>query len=120
MKTFFLILLSIFYIQSSAQECKSAILLEPIDFKNHISNQEVQIIDVRTAREYNFGHMEGAINTDVLKYEEFKLKTNDLDKEKPVYIYCRSGNRSVLAAKTLCALGFKEVYDLKGGYLTWL
>lgn len=42
-----------------------------------------------------------------------------LDKEKPVYIYCRSGGRSGKAAKQLADEGFTEIYDLDGGILEW-
>jgi rhodanese-related sulfurtransferase len=42
-----------------------------------------------------------------------------LDASKPVYLYCRSGNRSGKAAKILVTLGFNEIYDLRGGYTSW-
>jgi rhodanese-related sulfurtransferase len=42
-----------------------------------------------------------------------------LDKEIPIYLYCRSGGRSNKAARQLISLGFKEIYDLQGGYLGW-
>ena len=42
-----------------------------------------------------------------------------LDKEKPVYLYCRSGKRSASAAEKLKEAGFTEVYNLKGGILAW-
>ncbi len=44
---------------------------------------------------------------------------NKLNKDEPLYIYCRSGNRSGKAASKLKELGFKEVYDLQGGVLDW-
>lgn len=71
---------------------------------------EYVIIDVRTKEEYNEGHLVDAIN---IPYDEIDEDT-DLDKDKIVFVYCRSGNRSSIAYKTLNKLGY-EVYDL-GGY----
>ena len=42
-----------------------------------------------------------------------------LDKSKPVLLYCSAGGRSAKASKIFDSLGFKEIYDLKGGYLSW-
>ena len=42
-----------------------------------------------------------------------------LDKNKPVYMYCRTGSRSRTAARKLLAMGFEKVFDLKGGYMHW-
>ena len=42
-----------------------------------------------------------------------------LDKEKPIAVYCKSGGRSGGASKLLLELGFKEIYDLEGGILNW-
>jgi rhodanese-related sulfurtransferase len=42
-----------------------------------------------------------------------------LDKKNPIYLYCRSGNRSKKSADILIKLGFSEVYDLKGGFVEW-
>jgi rhodanese-related sulfurtransferase len=42
-----------------------------------------------------------------------------ISKDKPVAVYCRSGKRSQRAAETLSGMGYKVIYDLKGGYLAW-
>lgn len=78
------------------------------------------MLDVRTSREYHLGHIEGAILAVVSNNQGFVSKLSALDKNSPVYIYCRSGFRSKTAAQLLCESGFNLVYDLKGGYLTWL
>ena len=88
------------------------------EFKEGLSNNEVQLIDVRTPKEYEQDHIENAILIDFFS-EDFKSKIQELDKEKPVYLYCRSGNRSGKASKILADLGFAEIVDLKGGYLAW-
>ncbi len=78
-----------------------------------------QLIDVRTAREYNGGHIENAINIDFLSTDfEEKIQTQ-LDKSKPVFVYCQVGGRSTRAVAVLKKQGFKAIYELKGGYAIW-
>ena len=68
------------------------------------------IVDVRTSEEYKEGHVKGAIN---IPYDEIKENV-ELDKEKTILVYCRSGRRSKVAYDQLTSLGY-EVYDL-GAY----
>lgn len=81
------------------------------------SEKEIILLDVRTKEEYDTGHIKDSIliPVDNLKQEaEGKLK----DKEAPIFVYCRSGNRSTAAAKILVELGYKNVYNL-GGINKW-
>lgn len=88
------------------------------EFKEFIANPDVQLVDVRTAEEYNAGHIPGSINIDVLKgYEELAAT---LDSERPVALYCRSGRRSENAGWVLEKAFFRNVVDLKGGYNEWV
>lgn len=104
----------------NAQQLDQIKVLEPSDFQNAIStNKTFQLIDVRTKREYASGHIKNAINVDVFDKNTFVKYFEKLDKNKPIYIYCRSGNRSQRAAKILVKMGFEEIIDLKGGYLNW-
>ena len=93
-------------------------ILDYMDFKNQIVNN-VQLIDVRTSEEFNAGHIDGAINIDFKNEEVFYQSFQRLDKKNPVYVYCRSGNRSKKSADKLLEMGFSKVYDLKGGYIDW-
>ncbi|MEO5790268.1 MAG: rhodanese-like domain-containing protein [Gelidibacter sp.] len=102
----------------TAQQNKAYKILDVQNFKDSISNKEVQLIDVRTPDEYNSGHIKDAKNIDFYS-AEFTEEFNKLDKQKPVYIYCRSGSRSKQSAVKLSAMGFKEIYDLKGGFLNY-
>ena len=88
------------------------------EFKEFIANPDVQLVDVRTAEEYNEGHIPGSINIDVLKGHEELAAT--LDSERPVALYCRSGRRSENAGWVLEKAFFKNVVDLKGGYNEWV
>ena len=84
------------------------------------SLKDVQLLDVRTPQEYAGGHIDGAVNMDVLNATVFEEAIEKLDPSKPVMLYCRSGRRSQTAAAKLAALGFQEIYDLKGGYTSWV
>ena len=88
------------------------------EFKEFIDNPDVQLVDVRTAEEYNAGHIPGSINIDVLKGHEELAAT--LDPERPVALYCRSGRRSETAGWVLEKVFFRNVVDLKGGYNEWV
>lgn len=74
----------------------------------------IQIVDSRTPNEYDFLHIEGAINID-FNNPDWKKHLSKLDKNKPVYIYCLSGSRSSDMMKALQEEGYKEVYNLGGG-----
>jgi rhodanese-related sulfurtransferase len=78
----------------------------------------VQLIDVRTPAEFKQGHIKGALNIDVTD-ASFEKDLEQLNKNKPVYIYCRSGQRSNTAAKKMAQAGFDTLYDLKGGINNW-
>jgi rhodanese-related sulfurtransferase len=93
-------------------------LLDVAAFKKGIVNPEIQLIDVRTPKEFEEGHLENATLIDYFS-SNFKETLLILDKEKPLYLYCKSGGRSGKASKILVELGFKEIYDLKGGYKAW-
>ena len=88
-------------------------------YKKAIAANDVQLVDVRTIEEYNAGHIENAINIDFFDQANFNENFADFNREKPMYLYCRSGNRSQRAAKKLLEIGFKKIYDLKGGYKAW-
>jgi len=103
----------------NAQQSDKIEILDAINFKEAIIEKDVQLIDVRTVREFNSGHIEGAINVDFFLRNNFLKYFKTLDKDKPIYLYCRSGVRSQNSAKVLVQLGFNEIYDLKGGILAW-
>ncbi|MEO8934529.1 MAG: rhodanese-like domain-containing protein [Xanthomarina sp.] len=111
-----LLISSVFSAQ--AQEKDNIVLLNLTDFRTQIENKEVQLIDVRTPEEFKEGHIEGALNIDYYS-DDFSNNFNKLDKEKPVYLYCRSGSRSHKSAIKLSEMGFKTLYDLEGGYLNY-
>ena len=77
-----------------------------------------QLIDVRTLEEFSQGHLKNDQNICVTD-SDFEESIAKLDKNQPIYLYCRSGKRSAKAAEILKDLGFKEIYDMEGGILKW-
>tara|TARA_R110002051_G_scaffold48308_2_gene95354 strand:- start:108365 stop:108712 length:348 start_codon:yes stop_codon:yes gene_type:complete len=94
-------------------------VLNKNEYATQIVTNNIKPIDVRTASEYNSGHINKAINVDFFSPSNFKSYFEKLDKFKPVYVYCRSGARSQKAARKLVNMGFTQVFDLKGGYNAW-
>jgi rhodanese-related sulfurtransferase len=77
-----------------------------------------QVLDVRTAEELQGGFIPNAVNIDF--YEtDFDKQLESLDKNKAVFVYCAAGGRSGQAMSKMKSLGFKEVYNLSGGFGTW-
>lgn len=73
------------------------------------------LIDVRTPKEFEAGHLDNAVNIDWFT-NDFVEKFKTADKGKPVYVYCKMGGRSAKAAHVLDSLGFEKVINLEGGY----
>jgi thioredoxin len=90
------------------------------EFEKGISNKDaVQVLDVRTPGEYQSGHIANALQADWKDSSEFNRRIAFIDKNKPVYVYCLAGGRSAAAAKQMRRMGYKEVYELKGGTNAW-
>jgi rhodanese-related sulfurtransferase len=87
------------------------------EFKQLIEKGNGAIIDVRTPGEYTRGNIEGSKNINIAG--NFSQEIQKLDKNKPVYVYCAVGGRSSRAMQMMNQMGFKEVYNLMGGYNAW-
>lgn len=77
-----------------------------------------QLIDVRTPGEYADGHLTNALNFD-WNGAAFETQIKNLDKQKPVFVYCLSGGRSGSAAAKMRNEGFAAVYEMNGGMMKW-
>lgn len=88
------------------------------EFDKEIKADSVQLLDVRTPQEYTEEHIDGALNIDVQSDDFQKMAEKDLSKDSTIFVYCRSGRRSMDAAKILTKLGYKVV-NLKGGVIEW-
>lgn len=87
-------------------------------FAAYIATPNVVLLDVRTANEFNEGHLENAINIDIKQGDFMEKAKETLPVTKTIAVYCRSGKRSASAAMQLAEEGYKVV-NLKGGILAW-
>ncbi|MDD5033952.1 MAG: thiosulfate sulfurtransferase GlpE [Methylococcaceae bacterium] len=81
-----------------------------------LKREGLAIFDMRDQASFSQEHIEGALFLSNANLEEVILKT---PKDKPVLIYCYHGNASQTGAQIFTDFGFKEVYDLVGGYEAW-
>ena len=100
----------------TAQSSKFA-TVDVEEFAKVIADTAVVRLDVRTPQEYAEGHIDDAINIDVLS-DSFADKAARLPKNRTIALYCRSGNRSKKAAAILADKGYK-VIELATGYNGW-
>ncbi|WP_168194543.1 rhodanese-like domain-containing protein [Antarcticibacterium arcticum] len=108
------------FISCNSKEDKREVTVIKVDEAKTILAEDpnVIILDVRTPEEFQEGHIEGAVLINFFD-DNFEQQVAMLDKDKPVVIYCRSGNRSNKAGKILTDLGFSEIYDMEDGYVGW-
>lgn len=117
--TLFVILMTMSAVQISGCNGNEKIVSVPApEFDKAIKADSVQLLDVRTPQEYAEGYIDGALNIDVQSDDFQKMAEKDLSKDSTIFVYCRSGRRSMDAAKILTKLGYKVV-NLKGGVIEW-
>ena len=85
-------------------------------YKMLSSNKDYFILDVRSKEEFDSGHIEGAY---LIPVSELENRLAELSKDKPIIVYCRSGNRSTSAVNILLEKGFKEIFNMTGGITEW-
>ncbi|HHY0839024.1 TPA: MBL fold metallo-hydrolase [Bacillus thuringiensis] len=87
-----------------------------IELYRHIKDRSVKVIDVRSKKEWEEGHLHDAIHITLGNLFE---KIDSIPKDCPIVLQCRTGLRSAIAASILQKAGIKEVVNLKGGFLEW-
>ncbi len=93
--------------------------LSPDEFEKGMKTAGAQVLDVRTAKEFNSGHLPHSLWADWTDKNEFNRRIQSVDKDRPVYVYCLSGGRSSAAAAWMRANGFSKVLELQGGVNAW-
>ena len=92
--------------------------LDAAQFKEHIASNPGIVLDVRTPQEVAQGTLPKAEHINIHD-ANFAERAGGLNKEQPIYVYCKAGGRSARACKQLVSLGFKDVYNLSGGITAW-
>jgi rhodanese-related sulfurtransferase len=117
-----LLIVLLFSISSFAQDKKAVDekdVLTPKDFQSKLSSTpNAVLLDVRTPEEVAQGKIQGSVNID-FNNTDYKKEIESLDKDKTYFVYCAKGGRSSKAYAIMKSSGFKNVYDLDGGYSAW-
>ena len=115
----FFLILSFAILSCKGQPTKKIESVAPKVFAEKIkATSNAQILDVRTPEEFASEHIDKATNINWLG-DDFVTNVENLDKSKPVFVYCKSGGRSAKASAKLAELGFKTIYELQGGIMKW-
>lgn len=109
-------------LQAEEESISAAPKIEVTAARDYVAqHDDAIIVDVRTPAEFNMSHITGAVNVDV-QDDDFASMVAALDKDKTYLVHCTrnpAGGRSERALEALQALGFKNLYNLEGGYLAW-
>ena len=101
------------------QQVAEVQVITPSAFKKLLeTSPKAVLVDVRTPGEFERGSITGAINLD-FRAPDFKDQLAQLPKDQPIFLYCSVGGRSKHSANLLEKMGFREIYDLDGGYTRW-
>jgi len=106
------------FVVGCAQNNKTASTVSAQDFQSAIAKPGTQILDVRTASEFNAGHISNALQANWNDAKEFASRTQYLNKQNTVYVYCQAGGRSAAAQAYLIEKGY-SVVNLEGGMSNW-
>jgi rhodanese-related sulfurtransferase len=90
----------------------------PEEMQAILETEDMQLVDVRTPKEYKEGHIKNSQNIDY-NSPTFDEDISKLDKTKPVILYCKSGKRSAKCSEKLIKAGFEKIYELEGGITEW-
>jgi len=111
-----LLLLSFFLLNCNQKQVVKTITT--LELKALLAKEKIQLLDVRSPKEVSDGFIETALFANYFDADFVAQAVQQLDASKPVYLYCRSGNRSGKSAIILKEKGF-EVYNVLGGYKMW-
>ena len=101
---------------SMAAEPKNISIDETASLLN--KDKDVVVLDVRTPKEFQAGHIKGATNIN-FQDKDFADRVAKLDKSKTYVIHCAAGGRSARACKKMDGLNFSKLYNLEGGMGAW-
>lgn len=108
-------LTTVFFVSAQQPTIKN---VNSTEFKKLITKKDGILLDVRTLYEFERGHLKDAYQ---LNYYSFSFKENLLllSKDKPIYVYCRTGYRSKRTTEILIKNGYTKVYNLQYGIKEW-
>lgn len=104
--------------QPAATQATPVSLVSPSEFQQLLTSKPGVLLDVRTPGEYKKGHLKSARLLDIFS-DDFEAQINALDRNATYYVYCASGGRSAEACELMQKKGFKQCYDMDGGFSNW-
>jgi rhodanese-related sulfurtransferase len=120
--TFLAGLLALTSVQAGGEAADAVAKIDVNSAQEYVAQHEnAVILDVRTPAEYDMSHITGAMNVNV-QNEDFASMVAGLDKDKTYLVHCTknpANGRSARALETLQELGFRNLYNLDGGYIAW-
>ncbi|MBT8271560.1 MAG: rhodanese-like domain-containing protein [Flavobacteriaceae bacterium] len=117
-KIVYLLLLSLVMLSCETESNSEVEMITPEEMHEIAKMENVQLVDIRTPKEFRAGYVEGFQNIDYFS-NTFQRDLQQLDKTKPVIVVCRSGRRSAKCSKKMVKAGFVKIYDLEGGLTKW-
>jgi len=114
------ILIFILFLACQTNKAQTIQIVDKAVIKTQVIGKKVQLIDVRTPEEYAAGNIDNAVNYNIANEDTFLIQIQKLNKNLPVYLYCKAGVRSNKAAKLLEEEGFTKIFDYAGGYSDWI
>ena len=119
---YFLSLIFVLFFFGCANLSTIPLEMEPVQVSKMLETDpkhlNLLILDVRTPKEFDQGHIEKAVNIDFYS-STFKKDLSRLDRKKNYLVYCRSGNRSMQTLNIMKELGFRNVASITGGIIKW-
>lgn len=116
--TLFVVLLGMLIFTEMRRGALGYKTLTPSDAVRLMNSEKAVLLDVRDESEFRAGHILNAQHVPLALLES-RLGELDADRDRPVIVYCRTGQRSAKASFILNKHGFKKVYNLGGGMLAW-
>lgn len=86
----------------------------PVTQVRSLVEEQAFIVDVREKGEYEAGHLKGSVN---IPLSELRERTDEIPKDRPVYLHCRSSQRSYNALMALQGRGYENVVNISGSFL---
>ena len=112
------LLIGIFPLSAQEVPVDSCRSLDAKDFSIRMQTYEnLLLIDTRTFEEFAEARMPGAILVE--STSKLAEMADSLDLDRPIFLYCENNQRSPVACQVLCEMGFRNVYNLKGGLNEW-
>lgn len=119
MKQYFLLVLLLISVAACSQSADGKYhQADNKAFTAQMKNENAVILDVRTPEEYAAGHIPHAILIN-FNAPDFAARIDSLNKSKTYLVYCAAGGRSAKASTMMAEKGFKDVYNLEGGFTQW-